>query len=121
MGKFSREKKKPEKLNITSLMDALTIILIFLLVNYSDVNEEKDLPKFIELPKVESKIAKSEFGIVVVIGEDKIKVGKDKIIGYSSFESEQESILSEVKNELEVLKKEKAGRLVASDDKKAKK
>ncbi len=118
MGKFSgRGRKKPEKLNITSLMDALTIILIFLLVNYSEVNEEKEIPSFIELPTVEGKAAQSSFGITMVIGESQIKVGKGEIINFSNFDGEREQILVQVKEELEDLRKEHLDRNIASNKK----
>jgi|GEM_PF-3576589 len=121
MSKFNREKKEPEKLNITSLMDALTIILIFLLVNYSEVNEEKEIPKFIELPQVEGEIGKTEFGIVMVIGENKIKVGTDTVIDYSNFENEKEAILAKIGERLDLLKKDKERVIASSPNAKTKK
>lgn len=42
-------------LNITSLMDVLTILLIFLLVNFSTQEQEVDPPKDIELPQSTSE------------------------------------------------------------------
>ena len=117
-GKFTgRGRKKPEKLNITSLMDALTIILIFLLVNYSDVSEEKEIPSFIELPKIEGKAATASFGLTLVIGQDQIKVGKGDPIRFSDSDRQKDSILLEVKEQLEEMKKEKLERNIAGGEK----
>ncbi len=120
-GKFTgRGRKKPEKLNITSLMDALTIILIFLLVNYSEVSEEKEIPAFIELPKIEGKAATATFGLTLVIGEDQIKVGKGEPIRFSNFERQKDTILLEVKDQLAQMKKEKLERNIAGGEKEKK-
>lgn len=71
-------------LSITSLMDVLTIILIFLLVNFSEVAQEGELPRFITLPtvKTEKKItsAQAQRGtIVVAVGKHRIDVNKETI------------------------------------------
>ncbi len=113
----NRERKKPEKLNITSLMDALTIILIFLLVNYSEVNEEKEIPDFIELPKIEGKAKEASFGITLVIGQDKIKIGKEQVVNFSNFEAEKEQILVQIKDELAILQKDHLDRNIAANKK----
>ena len=118
--KINLEKRKPEKLNITSLMDALTIILIFLLVNYSDVTEEGELPNFIELPQVQGKAKQAKFGIRVVVGEKKIEISRGadkKSINFQNFDSEKTSILSQVKEELKLFKKDMESRAVASTEK----
>lgn len=106
-GSFSTGgRRKPEKLNITSLMDALTIILIFLLVNYSEVNEDSDLPDYINLPSVHGKVSTANMGISVVIANQKIQVGKDRFINFGNFEQEKTQVLVQLKDELELLKKE---------------
>jgi biopolymer transport protein ExbD len=109
MSKFAgRGSRKAEKLNITSLMDALTIILIFLLVNYSEVTEDSELPNFIDLPTLSGKVDKqTKINILVVIGENKIRIGKDRDINFSNFKQQEESIMERVKKELENAKKEK--------------
>jgi biopolymer transport protein ExbD len=106
-GSFAKNsKRKPEKLNITSLMDALTIILIFLLVNYSDVEEESDLPDYINLPSVYGKVSTAKMGIMVVVAKDKIQIGKERFVKFNNFESERDNVLLQVKDELKILKNE---------------
>jgi biopolymer transport protein ExbD len=124
MSKFAgRGKRGPEKLNITSLMDALTIILIFLLVNYSEVTEDGELPNFIELPTLSGKIDKqTKINILVVIGQNQIRVGKDRDIRFRDYLGEEDSILERVKKELENEKKMKdVDRKLASEGAEGKK
>ncbi len=42
-------------LNITSLMDVLTIILVFLLINYSGMTQSGNIPKFVSLPVIKTE------------------------------------------------------------------
>lgn len=118
-GRFVK-RKKAEKLNITSLMDALTIILIFLLVNYSEVTEDSELPKFINLPTVVGKASKAKIGVPLVIGQNKIEIGKGRFVNFSNFESEENKILVQIKDELQLLKEDAVTRGLATVDGNAK-
>lgn len=93
-GKALRNKRPltSASLNITSLMDVLTIILIFLLVNYTDSVQETDIPKGLNLPQLQSK----EKGtltedVKVFILRDRVLVG-DRVIPFSSFEAQKVEI-----------------------------
>jgi biopolymer transport protein ExbD len=95
---FLQQERSAPKLNITSLMDVLTIILIFLLVNYSDQPEERDLPKFISLPKITGEIDTQKTNPVSIsIGLNKISIGKDFQFEYQNIDKDIEII----KNKLE--------------------
>ncbi|HLE13016.1 MAG: hypothetical protein A2504_17625 [Bdellovibrionales bacterium RIFOXYD12_FULL_39_22] len=99
--------KKPERLNITSLMDILTIILIFLLVNYSDVVEEVPLPDYIILPKVQIKsVGKAITGITLIVGKDRWAFDKGETIAFNSFASQREEVMKRAAQGLERIKQE---------------
>jgi biopolymer transport protein ExbD len=105
-GMFSQGDRPVAKLNITSLMDALTIILIFLLVNYSDQPEERELPKFVSLPKITGDIDTQKTNpMLVSIGPKQLTIGKDFSIEYQDIEKEIESINSKVSAYLESVSK----------------
>ena len=93
----SRKKKKQAMgLNITSLMDVLTIILIFLLVNYSDIEDVQDIPEFVTMPTLStSPDTKLNEDIKVNIGQGRITLG-NKQITFRSFENEKERVVAEV-------------------------
>lgn len=106
---FNHKKKKAPKLNITSLMDALTIILIFLLVNYSDNPEERDLPKFISLPQINGAPDISKTApLLVVIGKNQLSLGKELNIDYKDFDSSYSNIEEQLVAKIEKIKNEKA-------------
>ncbi len=115
---FSNSRKPPKaSLNITSLMDVLTIILIFLLVNYSDVVEDADLPSFIDLPKIQTSQSQDDQtknqAIILALGMREIKIN-DELIQFSSFTKEKDSILEKTSQILTKIKEkeEKEGRTV---------
>ena len=65
--------------NITSLMDVLTIILIFLLLNYSNEAEKESPPSYIELPGVVGKTLMLPKDLAVVnIGRDRIVINGEE-------------------------------------------
>jgi len=99
--------KPRKKLNhgfgtMTSLMDVLTIILIFLLVNYSENIQNVDIPSFISLPTINGGLATQfDEDIKVIIGMNKMSIN-GQLINFHSFERESDHIL------------EKASRIMAS-------
>ncbi len=110
----SSTRSNQARINITSLMDVLTIILIFLLTNYSDEPPEQDPPKGVTIPIV---IAKSKKNISknftkeirVVFASDRIEIG-DQVIPFESFDEQSSQILSlasdKLKEAIDVLKPE---------------
>ena len=85
-------KPKTKELNITSLIDILTILLVFMVKNVSMDSTQKDVPDGMLLPSTVSKSELIENGKVVIIKlfaakqneageriESKILVGKDNL------------------------------------------
>lgn len=98
MKSFIDTSKEPPsaKVNITSLMDVLTIILIFLLTNYSDEAPEAELSESIKLPILEAKSArkpgKYTKEIKLIFAKSKIEVG-DQIIPFDNFEEQGDQVI----------------------------
>ena len=108
---FSQTKKSPAaKVQLTSLMDALTIILIFLLTNYSDNPQEVEIPEFVKLPKIYGKntAAEAKQSIIVSISQNEIQIGKNKEdihIKFNDYKSELDRVVLEFKEHLDKYKK----------------
>lgn len=87
---LNRGRKRGEKgadLDITSLLDVLVILLVFLLKSYSATGELANIPKGVTLPRSESE-AMNNPGVVVQASKTKIWVNDEEII-----DTEKESIL----------------------------
>jgi biopolymer transport protein ExbD len=98
------ERSSNATVNITSLMDVLTIILIFLLTNYSDNPPDQNPPKGITIPIIAAKSNKKISGkfskeIRIVFYKTKIEV-KDEIIPFEDFNSQEDQILELVSKKL---------------------
>ncbi|HPR16691.1 MAG TPA: biopolymer transporter ExbD [Candidatus Cloacimonadota bacterium] len=82
-GKSLHRKKSPKTkdLNITSLIDILTILLIFIIKNVSMDASEKDVPKGMLLPTTITKNALIESGqtIIIKIYPNEILYGKENV------------------------------------------
>ena len=76
LGRIRRDTKRfsPPKLNITSMMDMFTIILIFLLFSFSNEVVTMKIDKDIALPHSSAKID-FEDNIRLVVSQDSIWVG----------------------------------------------
>jgi biopolymer transport protein ExbD len=75
----SRSKKSvPPKLMITSMMDMLTIILIFLLFQFSEKPESINMMEDIELPKSTAKMDHTET-IKLVLTQNSLHLNNDLI------------------------------------------
>jgi len=105
---FINASERPsQKLNITSLMDVLTIILIFLLVNYSSVEQDMQVPDYIKLPKVEAKTLESlKQTLKLVVGKDRIKINDGKEIQFNNFVSQQAQIMERLAESMAKIKEE---------------
>jgi len=91
----ARFKKRPSEdapLSITSLMDAVTIILIFLLMNFSSdpmqVTPRKDV---LELPLSTSKLSVKEKTITITIAADSLLVDDKRVATVKDNEVESAS------------------------------
>jgi len=80
LGRINRRSQKfvPPKLMITSMMDMFTIILIFLLFQFSEKPETLNLMEGIELPKSTAKMEHNET-IKLVLALDGLHLGEDLI------------------------------------------
>lgn len=79
-GKKARRKREPMDIDITSLLDILVILLVFLLKSYNSTNLKLDLAKHIALPQSQARTLGSHAVIVQVDNKKRIFV-KNKEIG----------------------------------------
>jgi len=80
LGIVNAAKPKPATVPITSLMDALTIILVFLLANYSDEESKHSPVRAIALPTVAGMVETvADQAILVAVDQDVIVVDKKEI------------------------------------------
>jgi len=92
---MNKRKRPAGGIAITSLLDVLTIILIFLLVNYSESVQNSDVPKFVTLPTIiTNPDAQYSEDIKVSIGRNQIQI-EDKSIHFRSFSREHDRILNQ--------------------------
>jgi biopolymer transport protein ExbD len=77
-GKMRRSRKAVPELDITSLLDILVIMLVFLLHSYNSSGIILNVPKGIQLPKSASQ-APNNAGVIVQVSPQKIWVD-DQII-----------------------------------------
>lgn len=73
-----RNKKEAPDLNVTSLLDILTMLLFFLIMHYNSTNVVVNVPKEITLPKSVSQMTNNP-GVIVQVSPSKIWVD-DKVI-----------------------------------------
>ena len=80
---FRRKKKKSSEvvIQLTALVDAFTILVVFFLVQFSTTPENIELTEKINLPVTENAYATEELeNISVVINSDYIQVGGTKLL-----------------------------------------
>jgi biopolymer transport protein ExbD len=82
LGKTRRRSQRfiPPKLQITSMMDMLTIILIFLLFSFSDTPETLTLDKDLQLPTSTARLDYKDT-IKMVLSQKNLKLG-DEVIAH---------------------------------------
>lgn len=85
-----RLKRQVMDLDITSLLDILVIILVFLLKSYNTAGVIFNVPKGIVLPKSESKTNNTP-GVVVQVSEDRIWVDDELILDYKDTKGQRVS------------------------------
>lgn len=78
-GKNKREKKEPMEIDITSLLDVLVILLVFLLKNYNASDLKLDLMKNLEVPLSDARKLGHHAIIIQVDKTKQIFVNKEKI------------------------------------------
>lgn len=73
-----RDKKEPVDVDITSLLDILVILLVFLLKSYNSSGVTLTIPKGIELPTSQS-ITLNNAGVMIQVSKEKIWVDSETI------------------------------------------
>ncbi len=79
-----RHKRSLDDLDITSLLDILVIILVFLLQHYSTAGHIEAPPKGIQLPASQEKTYSSP-GIKLVVSAENLRLEKGDKINFSEF------------------------------------
>ncbi|MEE2670884.1 MAG: biopolymer transporter ExbD [Bdellovibrionota bacterium] len=74
-----RERRSPTNIDITSLLDILVILLVFLLKSYNSSGVVLNVPKGITLPDSKSE-SMSNAGIMIQVSKDKIYVDDETIL-----------------------------------------
>lgn len=115
-----REKKEPMDIDITSLLDVLVILLVFLLKSYNASDLKLNLVKNLKVPDSKARQLGNHALIVQVDKNKNIYVNQKKI-GLITTSGENEKLLNELKLKRELastpeLKKEKKINLVFDQD-----
>ncbi len=83
---FRRKKNQVFDIDITSLLDILTILLVFLLQSYNSSGVVINVPKGIELPKSSSE-SLNNFGVNVQVSKTQIWVDDKEILNSENQEN----------------------------------
>lgn len=104
---YKREKGKREvtaHLSLTAMVDMFTVLVVFLLQNYSATGEVIYIPKEVQLPKAE-KIKELKPAVVVTISNKEVLIDRKPIITYDAVKAMDyeviQPLLEEVKLALE--------------------
>lgn len=81
--KKKREKSETIDVDITSLLDILVILLVFLLKSYNSSGVTLTIPAGIELPKSESQ-SLNNAGVMIQVSKDKIYVDSEIVLDTES-------------------------------------
>lgn len=81
-----RKKIKSFDLDITSLLDILVILLVFLLKNYSASNVTLNIPENISLPRSDSQEVNTE-SVVVQVSSERIWVDDKEVLNSNTAKS----------------------------------
>lgn len=99
-----REKKEPMELDITSLLDILVILLVFLLKSYNASNLKLNLVKSLKIP--DSKARKlGSHSVIVQVDKDKQIWINNKVIGKIDRQEKIDSLYDFLKNKREIASK----------------
>lgn len=116
--KKGRHKKEEMDLDITSLLDVLVILLVFLLKSYNASDLKINLVKDLVVPKSDARVLGEHAIIVQVDSKKKIYVNKEEV-GYAFGAGQNNALLerlnklrSEISSDLAESKKDKKINLV---------
>lgn len=112
--KRMRRKKRPsQKLNITSMMDMFTIILVFLLKSYSAEGQLVTPAAGLEIPVSKTDISAKRPPVEIKVSQDEIAVG-DKVVAQVKEEINRKEMV--IQPLVEILKKEKEAAMKTAED-----
>lgn len=100
--RMGRSKKKIGALNLTSLMDVFTILVLYLLVNQSSV-EVVEPPKDVVLPESVAE-AKPRQTVVMMVSEDVISIQGEPLMKTADVMSREIGLFMPLKEKLESIK-----------------
>ena len=81
--RMRKKSKKSFEVDITSLLDILVILLVFLLKSYSASNVILNIPENITLPNSTSQAINTD-GVVIQVSPDKIWVDDEEVLSSSN-------------------------------------
>lgn len=90
-----REKKEPMDIDITSLLDVLVILLVFLLKSYNASDLKLNLVKDLVVPKSVARTLGNHTVIVQVDKQKRIYVNKEEV-GYALGAGENQALLAKL-------------------------
>jgi len=94
-------------LSLTAMVDMFTVLVIFLLQNYSSTGEVIYLPKDVALPKAE-EIKELKPSVVVTISNKEVLLDRDVIVTFEQVHNQEEWLIvplqEKIKQALEVAK-----------------
>jgi biopolymer transport protein ExbD len=102
--RIRRKKRISQKLNITSMMDMFTIILVFLLKSYSAEGQLVTPAAGLEIPKSITEIAAKRPPVEIKVSQEEIAVG-DQVVAVVKDEINKKEMV--IQNLVDILKKEK--------------
>lgn len=108
-------RNKVSGLNLTSLMDVFTILVLYLLVNQSSVQIDEP-PKEVELPDSVAEIMPRE-SVVMMVSEEYVLIGGDAVIGIAELLANKQSVVVPIRDVLIRIKESAIGVDVESDEK----
>lgn len=100
----NRTKKEVLDLDITSLLDILVIMLVFLLNSYNSSGIILNVPKGVTLPKSESQSLNTN-GVVVQVSPDMIWVDDKEIVDLKKIKLASDGMIAPLYDELVAKKK----------------
>jgi len=89
-------------LSLTAMVDMFTVLVIFLLQNYSSTGEFIEIDKTVELPKAIS-IKQLRPSNVVVISKEKLMLNSEWVSSYRDIRKRENYLIPELKKKLQIL------------------
>ena len=87
-------------LYLTAMVDMFTVLVIFLLQNFSSTGEIIYIPKEVNLPKAE-KVKELKPAVVVTISNKQILVDKDQVAAYQEVQLQEDWMITPLKESVE--------------------